>query len=48
MPAATFVDGEFEEDDVWHLINYLRSLQTPPEPEEESAEEPKATEVAAR
>ena len=30
MPAATFVDGEFEEDDVWHLINYLRTLEQPP------------------
>ncbi len=29
MPAATFVEGQFEEDDVWHLINYVRSLQTP-------------------
>ncbi|TWT83469.1 Cytochrome c [Planctomycetes bacterium CA13] len=28
MPAATFVDGEFEEADVWHLINFIRSLQT--------------------
>ena len=27
MPAATFVEGKFEEDDVWHLINYIRSLQ---------------------
>lgn len=27
MPAATFVEGEFEEDDVWHLINFIRSLQ---------------------
>ena len=27
MPAVTFVDGEFEEEDVWHLINYIRSLQ---------------------
>jgi len=27
MPAATFVDGEFEKKDVWHLINYIRSLQ---------------------
>ncbi|WP_146579291.1 cytochrome c [Neorhodopirellula pilleata] len=27
MPAVTFVDGEFEEDDVWHLINYVRSLK---------------------
>ncbi|MDA8745082.1 cytochrome c [Rubripirellula amarantea] len=34
MPAATFVEGQFEEDDVWHLINYIRSLQTVvPEPE---------------
>lgn len=29
MPAATFVDGEFEPDDVWHIINYIRSLETP-------------------
>ena len=28
MPASTFVEGEFEEDDVWHLINFVRSLQT--------------------
>lgn len=28
MPAATFVDGEFEQKDVWHLINFIRSLQT--------------------
>lgn len=27
MPAVTFVDGEFEENDVWHLINYIRSLK---------------------
>ncbi|MGC6443123.1 MAG: c-type cytochrome [Rubripirellula sp.] len=26
MPAATFVNGEFEEDDIWHLINFVRSL----------------------
>ncbi len=35
MPAATFVAGEFEQQDVWHLINFIRSLQkdaevTPP------------------
>ncbi len=24
----TFVEGQFEEDDVWHLINFIRSLQT--------------------
>jgi mono/diheme cytochrome c family protein len=28
MPAATFVEGEFDKDDVWHLINFIRSLQT--------------------
>ena len=27
MPAATFVEGQFEQDDVWHLINFMRSLQ---------------------
>ncbi len=28
MPAVTFVEGQFEEDDVWNLINFIRSLQT--------------------
>jgi mono/diheme cytochrome c family protein len=27
MPAATFVENEFIQDDVWHLINFIRSLQ---------------------
>ena len=27
MPAATLVEGQFEEDDVWHLINFVRALQ---------------------
>jgi mono/diheme cytochrome c family protein len=27
MPAATFVEGQFEQQDVWHLINFIRSLQ---------------------
>jgi len=27
MPAATFVAGDFVQDDVWHLINFIRSLQ---------------------
>lgn len=27
MPAVTFVEGQFEEDDVWHLINFIRSLK---------------------
>jgi len=29
MPAATFVDGQFDSEDVWHLINFIRSLETP-------------------
>lgn len=29
MPAATLVPEQFEERDVWHLINYIRSLETP-------------------
>jgi mono/diheme cytochrome c family protein len=28
MPAATFVEGEYEQQDIWHLINFIRSLQT--------------------
>ena len=27
MPAATFVEGQFEQDDIWNLINFIRSLQ---------------------
>ncbi len=27
MPAATFVEGQFDKDDVWDLINFIRSLQ---------------------
>lgn len=27
MPAVTFVEGQFEEADVWHLINFIRSLK---------------------
>ena len=27
MPAVTFVEGDFAQDDVWHLINFVRSLQ---------------------
>ncbi|TWT75259.1 cytochrome c [Allorhodopirellula solitaria] len=34
MPAVTFVPDEFEEDDVWHLINFIRSLQKAPEGQE--------------
>ncbi len=28
MPSVTFVPGQFERDDVWNLINFVRSLQT--------------------
>ncbi len=40
MPAATFVDGQFEKDDVWHLINFVRSLQTTDAEEEPPTSEP--------
>ena len=33
MPAATFVEGEFEENDIWHLINFVRSLGQPSDSE---------------
>ena len=29
MPAVTLVEGQLEEEDVWHLINYVRSLKKP-------------------
>ncbi|MGI9471656.1 MAG: cytochrome c [Rubripirellula sp.] len=41
MPAATFVEGQFEEGDVWHLINFIRSLQT-----EEAGDQPAAPDEA--
>jgi len=47
MPAVTFVEGEFEEDDVWHLINFIRSLQqvteTPADTPGEKPAEPQQT-----
>ncbi|MEL7265092.1 MAG: cytochrome c, partial [Planctomycetota bacterium] len=33
MPASTFVEGKYTEADVWHLINFLRSLAPPIEVE---------------
>ena len=33
MPAATFVDSQFEEEDVWHLINFIRTLEVTGEEE---------------
>ncbi|MEM8667496.1 MAG: c-type cytochrome [Planctomycetota bacterium] len=38
MPAATFVEGEFEKEDIWHIINFIRSLQNPVEPEPQPSE----------
>ncbi len=29
MPAVTLVPGQLEEEDIWHLINYCRSLEKP-------------------
>lgn len=29
MPAVTLVEGQLEEQDVWHLINFVRSLKKP-------------------
>lgn len=29
MPAVTLQEGQLEEEDVWHLINYVRSLKKP-------------------
>ncbi|WP_286177414.1 cytochrome c [Stieleria mannarensis] len=36
MPASTFVPGEYEKDDIWHLINFVRSVKKP-EPETSEA-----------
>ncbi|WP_196784305.1 c-type cytochrome [Crateriforma conspicua] len=43
MPAATFVEGEFEEVDVWHLINFIRSLEDQAQMESQTpTEDPQA------
>jgi mono/diheme cytochrome c family protein len=42
MPAATFVEGKFEQADVWHLINFIRSLDKSELPSEVVAEQPVA------
>ncbi|MDM4017463.1 cytochrome c [Roseiconus lacunae] len=42
MPAAsTFVPGEYEKEDIWNLINFIRSLQEAPN--EPTVSEPSAT-----
>ena len=33
MPGATFVPDQYEKEDIWHLINFVRSVKKP-EPEE--------------
>ncbi|MGB7345722.1 MAG: cytochrome c, partial [Pirellulaceae bacterium] len=50
MPAATFVEGQFEEDDVWHIINFIRSLQVAPAEDEAepSATQPEPQQTAAK
>ncbi|MGV3484166.1 MAG: cytochrome c [Planctomycetaceae bacterium] len=47
MPAATFVEGEFEKDDVWHLINFIRSLQKPADNQTPAATAPEQVTTAA-
>lgn len=48
MPAVTFVEGEFEEDDVWDLINFIRSLHQDPDAEKsEGGETPVETPAEA-
>lgn len=49
MPAVTFVPGEFEEPDVWHLINYVRSLgaEVAAKNEKAAAEQAVAEQAAA-
>lgn len=43
MPAVTLVEGQFEQQDVWHIINFIRSLQTA---EAEDSEEQPASPAA--
>lgn len=47
MPAATFVDGQFSRQDIWHLINFIRSLDQSELPDEETTA-PALTEAAMR
>ena len=37
MPASTFVEGTYDQDDIWHLINFVRSIN---ESEPTAAEAP--------
>ncbi|QDT09128.1 cytochrome c [Stieleria marina] len=48
MPAATFVEGQFEEDDVWHLINFIRSVQVAPVVDESTPAQPEPQQTAAK
>lgn len=47
MPAATFVEGQFSREDIWHIINYIRSLDQSEFVDEESIK-PAITESAMR
>lgn len=47
MPGATFVEGEFEERDVWHLVNFVRSLENPDQAAQTAEQAPQAAEPAA-
>jgi mono/diheme cytochrome c family protein len=42
MPAATFVEGQFERADVWHLINFIRSLDQSQLPDQPVGQQPAA------
>jgi mono/diheme cytochrome c family protein len=47
MPAATMVEGEFSRQDIWHIINFIRSLDQS-EPTEPAAAVPGLTESAMK
>ncbi|MEM0927382.1 MAG: cytochrome c, partial [Planctomycetota bacterium] len=38
MPSSTFVPGQYEKEDIWHLINFVRSLHAEPSESSEQAE----------
>ena len=46
MPAAPVIEGQFERQDIWHLINYIRSLDKSPEQTPDGAQ-PAVNEAAA-
>ncbi|WP_253160149.1 cytochrome c [Stieleria tagensis] len=50
MPASTFVPGQYEQDDIWNLINFVRSIKEPSEdplaPASDTADESTADQPA--